>query len=327
LNPAISVLIATYNRASVLRDTLEAMARLEQPEGGWELIVTDNNSTDATRSVCSEYAEILPLTYLFEPRQGKSLAINRAIDAARGQLVLITDDDVTPTSGWLRAFVAGANRHPAISFFGGPVRERFIQPPAWFEPAVRGVTSFGQAWLGHEDTPYPPEHRPPGANMLIRRAAILETGIRYESDLGPRGKGRISGADKAFVEAFRRAGYEMMYLADAVVEHRTYRRQMRLGSLKRRAFGQGRGQARLGRRFRSVLGVPLWVLPRIAGNVTRLLIGCLEAPRRHRLEFQLSFQLGYAYEKLLMRLRHPPDAGPAKSTREHSVASNARGNG
>ena len=44
-----SVVIATYNRAADLRDTLESLAGL-QPDGPWEVIVVDNNSTDDTRA-------------------------------------------------------------------------------------------------------------------------------------------------------------------------------------------------------------------------------------------------------------------------------------
>ena len=45
-----SIVIATYNRAADLRETLKSLAGL-QPDGPWEVIVVDNNSPDDTRAV------------------------------------------------------------------------------------------------------------------------------------------------------------------------------------------------------------------------------------------------------------------------------------
>ena len=68
--PGLSVLLATYNRAEVLRETLEAMAGLEPPGANWELIVADNRSSDRTQAVCKAFAERLPLRQGYEPRRG-----------------------------------------------------------------------------------------------------------------------------------------------------------------------------------------------------------------------------------------------------------------
>ena len=55
-----SIVIATYNRAADLRDTLASLASL-QPDGPWEVLVVDNNSTDATRQVVEEAARTFPV--------------------------------------------------------------------------------------------------------------------------------------------------------------------------------------------------------------------------------------------------------------------------
>ena len=55
-----SVVIATYNRAGDLRDTLRSLAGL-QPDGAWEVIVVDNNSTDDTRRVVEQAAATFPV--------------------------------------------------------------------------------------------------------------------------------------------------------------------------------------------------------------------------------------------------------------------------
>ena len=68
-----SIVIATFNRSGDLRATLQSLSALE-PDGPWEVIVVDNNSTDDTRAVVQEAAGQFPveLTYVFEDRQGRS---------------------------------------------------------------------------------------------------------------------------------------------------------------------------------------------------------------------------------------------------------------
>ena len=47
----ISVLIATYNRAEIIRQTLESMTGLDREGISIEFVVVDNNSSDHTKEV------------------------------------------------------------------------------------------------------------------------------------------------------------------------------------------------------------------------------------------------------------------------------------
>jgi glycosyltransferase involved in cell wall biosynthesis len=56
----LTVLLATRNRAAVLRETLEAFCRLQPPQSGWKMIVVDNGSTDETAAVLACFTNRLP---------------------------------------------------------------------------------------------------------------------------------------------------------------------------------------------------------------------------------------------------------------------------
>jgi len=135
--PAASILIATFNRAAMLDDTLASIARL-RPGFSWECIVIDNNSTDDTRAVVDRHAADfpVPLRYVFEARQGRSSALNTGIAAAGADVLTFTDDDVRVADRWLNG-ACGALLSPAdpsIRFAGGPVRPRWeVPPPAWLD--------------------------------------------------------------------------------------------------------------------------------------------------------------------------------------------------
>src|SRR6266480_4427705 len=126
----VTVGICTYNRAESLRRTLDSLAALEVPDDvACEVLIVNNNSTDHTDEVIAEYRDRLPVRREFEPQPGKSNALNRAIDAAGGEYILWTDDDVVVDPSWLTAYVEAFRRWPEAAVFGGRIIPRY-EPPA-----------------------------------------------------------------------------------------------------------------------------------------------------------------------------------------------------
>src|SRR5204862_7455053 len=82
---SVSVVIPTFNRAALLGETLDSLARL-QPRSiqHWEVLVVDNNSTDGTAAVARgrQAAFPVPLRYEIEASQGRSTALNCGIVSA-----------------------------------------------------------------------------------------------------------------------------------------------------------------------------------------------------------------------------------------------------
>ena len=114
----ISILIATYNRADILRQTLENMTCLDRDGLSVEFVVVDNNSSDHTKEVIESFTDRLPIRYLFGAKPGKSRALNRALDKVPlGKIIVFTDDDIVPHKDWLTAIVSISNRWPDYSVF------------------------------------------------------------------------------------------------------------------------------------------------------------------------------------------------------------------
>src|SRR4051794_28443233 len=112
----VTVLVCTYNRADALRVVLDDLMQQDVPEhlvNGWDILVVDNNSSDGTKQLVERYARDFPhVGYLFEPRQGKSHALNSGVRTARGAIVALTDDDVRVPGNWVSAVEAAARRYP-----------------------------------------------------------------------------------------------------------------------------------------------------------------------------------------------------------------------
>ena len=137
----ISVVIATRDRAPLLKATLNALCELQSPGCPFEILVVDNGSVDSTATVVAEVARrsSVPVTYLTEEKPGKSHALNTAIGHARGELLAFTDDDVLPSPGWLAAFAQAFSETDADYAAGRILPLWEAPPPRWLTPSLYGV--------------------------------------------------------------------------------------------------------------------------------------------------------------------------------------------
>lgn len=89
--PAVSVIVPTFNRAAILRETLASI--LSQTFADFELIVVDNESTDATEAAVRSIPD-RRIRYFRHPNGGV-VAVNRnfGMAAAQGAYIAFCDDD------------------------------------------------------------------------------------------------------------------------------------------------------------------------------------------------------------------------------------------
>ena len=122
----ISVIICTWNNSRRLAITLEALSHCTIPAAvSWELVLVNNNCSDDTDGVVAGFQDKVPLVYVKEPIQGVSRARNAGLMAASGQLILFTDDDITPCPEWISEYWRAYLKRPRGFFFGGPVESEF----------------------------------------------------------------------------------------------------------------------------------------------------------------------------------------------------------
>lgn len=132
--PFITIIIPTYNRAEMLGVTIESFVNQQYPHDKYEIIISDNNSSDNTKNIVSEWQSKsdVKIKYIFEGRQGVHYARNSAAKIAEGEMLYFTDDDMIADGFLLSELVKVFNLDPQIGTATGLVLPKFnSEPPEW----------------------------------------------------------------------------------------------------------------------------------------------------------------------------------------------------
>jgi glycosyltransferase involved in cell wall biosynthesis len=172
----ISVIICTHNRSDFLKLALESLKK--QSVLDFEIIIIDNNSTDATKLISEQY--ILGdkrIKYVFESKVGLSNARNRGIGESSGSYIAYVDDDCVIPCEWVqKAYKVIDKKSPDI--FGGSIIPFYMSTKvSWYKDEYatfhfgeeakeleRGLTLFG-------------------GNIFIERSVFDKVGL-FRTDLG-----------------------------------------------------------------------------------------------------------------------------------------------
>lgn len=197
--PFISVAVCSYNGAATIRDTLEALQKLDYP--AFEVVVVNDGSTDYLTSIVQEY----PVQLISTVNKGLSNARNTAAQHAKGEIIAFLDDDAYPDPHWLHylAYAYNTSNHAGI---GGP-----NIAPQEDGPVAHCVANAPGGPVHVLTTDELAEHIP-GCNMSFRREVYLKVG-------GCDPIYRAAGDDVDLCWRIQEAGYTIGFHPAALVWH------------------------------------------------------------------------------------------------------------
>lgn len=281
----LSVIIATYNRCESLIKTLQSIAEQAGIEkADYEIVVVDNNSTDKTKEVVEGFKRAFPgnLIYLFEQRQGKTFALNKGIESARGEIIAMTDDDCVADRNWL-ANIREVFSTKNIDLLAGKVTAVFdSELPSWLDiNALHGPLAHhdkGDKYFENDDSK---KILTTGANMTFRRTSVEKFGNFHFH-------GRSQDTDLAY--RWANLGAKIAYSPDVVVTHHNDPRRLTKSYFRKWYFLAGRNNLLIFKENffagRSLLGVPLWVFRDLFVTLMKYLKSFLP-PRKNAFEHEV----------------------------------------
>lgn len=283
-----AILVPTHNRAASLRRTLSSLIAQHSTALDPEIIVIDNNSTDATASVCADFAP--RVRRITESRQGLSHARNAGLQALAhfdaDDIVAFIDDDIEAAPDWIASIARAFDDTPGIDCVGGRVlASNHSDIPSWITPRHWAPLALQD----HGPEPRLFDQRVPvglvGANFAFRKGVFDALGgfspavQRVKNGIG-------STEDHEFLARMYASGRKALYVPDAVVTTDVPLERMQRAYHRRWHRGHGRFYALMrtadieASRLR-ILGVPLhlvrsamrdfvrWIRLLIAGDSAR----------------------------------------------------------
>lgn len=213
MSPILAIVVCTYNKSEWLPGCLSSLES-QCNDDSVEVLIIDNNSTDATSSIAHGFTDRLPnFKYIFEGTQGLSQTRNRGYKEARGQIVAYIDDDAKAYPDWAKAIIHFFETHPDASGVGGPYNAFSLVPiPAWF-PKEYGCRSLGNEtrllqkgeWIG-------------GMNMAFKKQALTELG-GFDTSIGMNGNKVSYGEETQLTLRMLESGMQIYYCAEMCVDH------------------------------------------------------------------------------------------------------------
>jgi GT2 family glycosyltransferase len=215
-HPKVSVIVCTHRRSRYLTDFVESVGRLDPAP--LEVIVVDN---DPGEMDSRDLVEGAGLRYLREDRRGLDNGRNAGLRAARGEIVVFTDDDCVLSPGWLRP-LGRAFGHEGVSVVTGPVLPYRLDTPARVRMERQASLGRGMRRVAFDWQMISPVHGSAvgvGANMAFRRARLLELGdepFPPELDAGTETE---SGGDSYVLSRLLAAGDRILYDPELFIFH------------------------------------------------------------------------------------------------------------
>jgi len=240
----LSIIICSYNRASYISDALSSLYTQTAGLNSFETIIVDNNSTDNTAEVFSQWRTIHTegsFAYITESKQGASFARNTGAAIAKGDWLCFMDDDAVATPNYVENIIKHIKTKPEAVGFGGRIIPKYIPAePKWmsyYVSSLVGNFDYAPSACAFEYGKYPLE-----SNMIVNKEIYKQIG-GFNSNLpGVVGTLRIGGEGKELFYKILALGHTIYYDPTICVYHVVEVKKLTSEYMYRVASGIGRGE-------------------------------------------------------------------------------------
>jgi glycosyltransferase involved in cell wall biosynthesis len=218
----VSVIICCYNSAQRIVPTLQHLQNqfFEIPIS-WEIILVDNNSTDNTIEIATDFWAKNPITQftiLKETQIGQAYARNKGVENANYNVLSYIDDDNWVPANWISTVFESFDTNPNMGVLGCNIEASFETPaPNWINKYLDGY-AIGQLYQQSNVTDLGAVY---GAGMCIRKEALdlLKT-KGWKAYLSGRSMKKLYGGDDSeLCYAVRLIGYQIFYDKALTIKH------------------------------------------------------------------------------------------------------------
>lgn len=216
--PLVSIIIVNWNGGKVFDDCLKSLAKLNYPN--WELVVVDNGSIDGSEKLPENYELGIKNYELIKNRENKGFAVanNQGLKKAKGDYILLLNNDTKVTSTFLSKMVEKMESDPKIGVMQPKIF--LMDKPGYLDNTGTFMTwtGFLQHWgfMAKDSKRFGREREifsAKGACLLTRKSLIEKIGL-FDDDF-------VSYFEESdFCWRAWLAGYTVLYFPGAKIYHK-----------------------------------------------------------------------------------------------------------
>lgn len=247
----VSIIICTYNRSSILQLCLQRLADYGLPfYEQLEIVVVDNNSTDETSEVVSNFSKNHPsllVKYILEKEQGLSVARNTGAHIAKYEWLFYLDDDGLIKEDTLHELLITINQYK-FDIYGGVYSAFYLwEKPKWLS-ADFGVKKVAAKNIGplESDTIE-------GGIMVIKKSVLVDLNF-FNTDKGMIGNKLRYSEETDLIKRAALKNYKLGINPNFKMEHIVGIQKYKIKYHFKSMFALGRDKSILGEK----LTIPIW---------------------------------------------------------------------
>lgn len=222
----VSIIIPVFNKIELTEKCLDSIVKNTSAKYQFEVIIVNNGSTDSTVEIVSEFSAKYPNFHLInlEENLGFAKANNIASKRAKGEYLLLLNNDTEVQPGWLEAMVEYADNDSTI----GAVGSKLLFPDNTIQHAglliYKKYTSKNESQLiaihnHYKKSPDDPFVNIPYEYQALTAACLLIPKVLYK---------QLNGFDERFWNGYedvdlclriRKAGYKLVYCPASTLIH------------------------------------------------------------------------------------------------------------
>lgn len=206
-----SIVMLTYNKLAHTQTCIDSIREFT-PADSYELIIVDNHSTDGTIEWLQQQTDIR--TILNSTNQGFPKGCNQGIEMAKGDSILLLNNDTIVTQNWLSNLTTCLFSSPDIGAVGAVTNNcSYSQAIPAIYQCTEEMHKFAAEFNHSDPDKWEERLKLVGFCMLIKKSVIDEIGLLDEAFT----PGNYEDDDYSL--RIRLAGYKLMLCADTFIHH------------------------------------------------------------------------------------------------------------